>query len=218
VNAASQSQIANRQFLFDFVSRTALTFIMQRLEMRFLLLLSAFFGLLLAGCVDWYGTIEDPGQYTRPLVSPGSQFASVPPAVQNTIRAQTGGSAISNITKDASSGSIVYRVDFINPGLLPPLFIAPDGSLLDQHLNVVIPAPADKGNVVTGGPAAGLTLNDLPPAVVKSIQARAPDSQVSAISRDVHGDQTTYFITFKDQMHPPLHLAADGTPLPDSAP
>jgi len=192
---------------------------MQSSRVQLRLLLGVLLGLFVAGCADWYGAnIDDPGAYTRPLVSPGAQFAALPPAVQNTIRAQTGGSSISNITKDASSGSIVYRVDFINPGLLPPLFVAPDGSLLDQHLNVVIPAPADKANVVTGGPAAGLTLNDLPPGVVKSIQARAPDSQVATIVKQTLGDQTSYFITFKDQMHPPLHLAADGTPLPDSAP
>jgi hypothetical protein len=156
--------------------------------------------------------------YDKPLISSGAQFASLPPAVQNTILAETGSAGIQNIFKDASSARIVYRIEFINADAYPPLFVAADGSLLDPDLNVLIAAaPPEKVSVATGAPLTTLMLSELPPPVVRSIQLHAPDAEVANIVKETHGNQTTYFVTFKDRMHALLHISADGTLLTDSA-
>jgi hypothetical protein len=176
-------------------------------------------GVLLAGCASEHqdGILEYRQRYDKPLASPGAQFAALPPAVQNTIRAETGSAAISKVAKDTSSGRVVYEVHFQNSEFFPPLYIAPDGSVLDPNFMVAIGAPPDTTSIITGGPVAGVTLNDLPPAVVKTIQRRAPDAQVESIVKEVHGDQTTYAVTFKDGVHPAMRLASDGTILAELA-
>lgn len=149
--------------------------------------------------------------YDNPLVSPGAQFAALPPAVQNTVRAETGSTDIDNVVKDTSSGRLVYRISFQNREGFAPLNIAPDGTLLDEDLAVAIGAPQDKSNVVTGGPVAGVSLNDLPKEVIKTIQRQAPDAEIDTIIKEVHGDKTTYLVSFKDHMHTALRLASDGS-------
>jgi hypothetical protein len=149
--------------------------------------------------------------YDKPLLSPGAQFAALPPAVQNTIRAETGSTEIANVVKDTGLARVIYRISFENPQRYPALNVAADGSLLDRDLAVAIGAPVDTSTVVTGGPVSNVTLNDLPSAVVKSIQRQAPAAELETIIRDVQGDKTSYLVTFKDHMHAPLHLSSDGT-------
>jgi hypothetical protein len=174
-------------------------------------------GLFCAGCStpspDHWESYDYAAIYNNPLLSPGAQFAATPPAVQNTIRAETGSTGIWSINKDTSGDLTFYRIDFVNRGL-PPLFVSADGSVLDANLNVLVKAPAEKVSQATGAPLTTLMLSQLPPAVVRSIQLRASDAEVATIDKETHGDQTTYFITFKDNRHSPLHLTSDGTPLP----
>ena len=172
-------------------------------------------GLCVAGCAEPKSSVmvDQRERYDKPLLSPGAQFAAVPPAVQNTIRAETGSADIDKIIKTTNYGRVVYTVTFENHDGYPPLNIAPDGSMLDRDFLLVMGAPQEKANVVTGGPVAGVTLNDLPKEVVKEIQRQAPNAEIDIITKEVHGDKTTYLITFKDRMHEPLRLASDGTVL-----
>src|SRR5689334_11279747 len=89
--------------------------------------------LLLSACTtEQEATVEDyRAQYDKPLLSAGTQFAALPPAVQNTIRAEVGSSDIADIVKDTNLGHVIYRVSFENSDLFPRLNIAADGSLLD---------------------------------------------------------------------------------------
>jgi len=155
--------------------------------------------------------------YDKHLVSSGTHFAALPPAVQNTVRAQTGSAEIADVEKYKSSGRIIYQIFFQNHALFPPLYVASDGSLLDPNLMTAIGAPQDTTTFVTGGPVSSVTLNDLPPTVVKSLQRRVPDAEIDSIVKQVHGDQTTYLVTFKDRIHPALQLDSDGT-IPIDAP
>jgi hypothetical protein len=155
-------------------------------------------------------------EYRKPLSSSGAQFASLPLVVQNSIRAETGSAELAHVIKDTHSGRVVYEIDFQEPELYRPLCIASDGSLLDPNLLVAIGAPADHSNVISGGAGSGLTLNDLPAQVVKLLQRHAPDAQLNSIMKQVQGDQTTYLITFKDQLHPALLVASDGTILSEA--
>lgn len=172
---------------------------------------------LLCSCAGTHnrGSLAYQQVYGKPLLSSGTLFSSLPPAVQNTVRAETGSAELSEVIKDTNSGRIVYHIYFQNRDLLPPLFVAPDGSLLDPHFRVAIGAAQERTSIVTGGSATGLSLSDLPPAVVKSIQLQAPDAEVNSITKEVHGDQTAYLVSFKDGMHTALKVASDGTVQPN---
>ena len=172
---------------------------------------------LAAGCESDRITSHTGYEYDKPLLSPGAQFAALPPAVQNAVRAETGSASIAKVVKDTSLGRIVYHIYFQNSDLFPPLNVAPDGSLLDRDLVVAMGAPIDSSNVVVGGAVSGITLNDLPSPVVKVVQHRAPDAQIDSIIRQVKGNQATYLITFKDRLHGPLEVASDGTILSEGA-
>jgi hypothetical protein len=168
---------------------------------------------LFAGCVA-----PGPEMFTElytsyhyPLMSPGAQFAELPPSVQRTIRAQTGGAPIANIEKDTRKEQVVYRIYFENPASYPTLYVAPDGSVLNPDLTVAIAAPHEVVATKTAGLADRITLQDLPPSVLKAIQSQAPDAEVSTITRETHGDKVVYVVTFKDRMHATMYLASDGT-------
>jgi hypothetical protein len=217
--AAQQQDCRCRGWHSSFVSFIGADsiFYRKRCETATSLLAAVLCALLIGGCASPSNETAYAKLYDKPIISPGAQFASLPPAVQNTIRAQTGSAGVQNISKDTSAARIVYRIEFINADAYPPMYVAADGSLLDPDLNVLIAAPHENVSVATGAPVTTLMLGELPPPVVKSIQLHAPDAEVANIIKEAHGDQTTYYITFKDRMHAPLHLAADGTPLPDSA-
>jgi hypothetical protein len=181
---------------------------------------------LLAGCAvdNWHGwraekvdnnAYEERFHYQ--LISPGAQFAALPPAVQNSIRAEAGGSDISYVTKETNGSQPVYVIYFVESELYPPLYIAPDGSVLNEFLEVAVGAPQETVGMLTGGPVTGVTLSDLPMKVVKTIQQRAPSSEIDYITKETHADQITYIIYFKDRTHPVLHVSQDGTVLKETA-
>src|SRR5580765_7892378 len=58
-----------------------------------------------------------PTPYRFPLISIGAKFSGLPPAVQNTIRAEVGTLSMSDIVKDTSSGKTVYQIYFSNKEL-----------------------------------------------------------------------------------------------------
>jgi hypothetical protein len=145
--------------------------------------------------------------YHYPLQSVGTQFAALPPAVQRTVRAEVGSAQIADIRKGTTGENLVYVVYFMKRDVMPPLYIAPDGSVLKPDLKVFIPAPHESAAEI----GTGLTLNDLPPKVVATIQQRAPDAEVGAIGKETHGDNVTYVIFFKGDRHVPLYISADGT-------
>src|SRR3974390_1747378 len=111
--------------------------------------------------------------YNVPLMSPGAQFAELPPAIQRTIRAETGGTPILDIQKNYTNDQVVYQVLFQNAILFPPLLIATDGSVLNPDLTVAIAAPPQVVATKTAGPFERVTLQDPPPQVVKAIQSQA---------------------------------------------
>ncbi|HEV2208482.1 MAG TPA: hypothetical protein VG167_06870 [Verrucomicrobiae bacterium] len=150
-------------------------------------------------------------RYHYPLLSAGTQFGGLPPAVQRTVRSETGGAPIADVQKTTrADGSLVYVITFEKASVMPPLYIAPDGTVLTPDMRVLIPAPAETVAGLTGGPVTGLTLSDLPVKVVKTIQEKAPDAEVDYIKREGEGEHLVYAITFKDQKRPTLYVAPDG--------
>src|SRR5215831_15180006 len=112
-------------------------------------LLTALLGVLLAGCAhhreaEKVEKVEkktaEPIEYERlyhyPLQSVGTQFAALPPAVQRSIRAEVGSAQIADIRKGTTGSDLVYVVHFMKRDVMPPLYVAPDGSVLRPDLKV----------------------------------------------------------------------------------
>jgi hypothetical protein len=161
----------------------------------------------LAGCVE-----EQPEvAYHQPLTSPGGEFTTVPPAVQNSVRAQVGCAEIINVAKDDSSGATIYEFTFRYPEIYPPLYVATDGSVLAPDMTVAVGATADTIAASTGSAASGVKLGDLPPSVIKTLREQAPTGEVDSISRITSGRDVFYDIFFKDPArHPPLFISDNG--------
>ena len=154
--------------------------------------------------------------YNRPLFSPGAKFAALPPAAQNTIRAEAGVADIRDIVKDTHSGQVVYKVYFRNPDAFPTLYVTPNGDVVDADLTVAVRAE-DNFGLSARGPGAGLKLSDLPSNVMKVIQELAPNSEVGLIRKETYNDTVVYVVSFKDETHyPRLAIAEDGTVLQEA--
>lgn len=179
---------------------------------------------LLAGCASHQKTepqiAEEPFPYDRPLVSPGAAFARLPPVVQNTIRAETGGAEITEIVHFTNANQVIYKVWFVKNEIYPPLYVGADGSVLGPDLTVAMGAPADTYTIVSGTESSTLKLSDLmPPPVLKAVQQRAALTDVARLSKQTWGDRAVYIISFKDPArHPTLYISADGTILNESTP
>ena len=167
---------------------------------------------IISGCASHRDRIaEYHAAYGFPLASPGALFGSLPPPVQRSVRAEAGSAEIQNIDKFQRPEGPVFRIEFRNKDLYPALYIAADGSLLNPDLTIARGAPADTTVVITG---AGMKVNELPPAVWKTIAAREPGAEIVSMSKDTWGDRVIYIVSFKDPAHHPrLHVTADGTVL-----
>jgi hypothetical protein len=153
---------------------------------------------------------ETQMSYQHPLTSPGGVFATLPPAVQNTVRAEAGMAEIASISKDAAPG--VYEFQFRNSDIYPPLYVARDGSVLTPDLRVAVGASADTIAASTGSATSGLKMDDLPPNVVKTIRHHAPTAEVATIARLTSEGAVFYDVSFKDPTHNPvLIIRDDGT-------
>ena len=168
------------------------------------LFLVASLAVLLVGCATadkaQVATHETP--YDKPLTSPGAKFGALPPIVQRTVLAEVGQGEVIDAVRDTSSGRVVYKIYFRDRELFPPLYVAPDGSVLNPDLTVAVRAR----------PATLVRLADLPAKVRKAIPERAPAAEVSYINKESWGDLVVYVVTFKDEAHNPrLLLSEEGT-------
>jgi len=165
--------------------------------------------LLLAGCATQSTTQTAPRKnvYNKPLNSPGAKFGALPPLVQRTVLAEAGPAQVVDAVRDTSAGQIVYKIYFLDSDVFPPLFVAPDGSVLNPDLTVAVSA-------IHG---VRVKLGDLPPSVVKAIPAHAPAAEVDYINKEKWGSRVVYAVTFKDEVHnPKLFFAEDGSVLTET--
>ena len=159
---------------------------------------------LLAGCATEPEKPKADAKtpYHRPLTSLGAKFGALPPAVQSSVLAEAGGSEITDVVRDVSSGRVVYKIYFRERDVFPPLFVAPDGSVLNPDLTVAI----------SSGRGTQVKLANLPPIVVKVIEDHGPVAGTSSINKELWGDRTVYVVTFKDTAHyPRLFITSDGS-------
>jgi hypothetical protein len=177
--------------------------------MKSLVLLMVSLAALLTGCATsekaQVASHETP--YHKPLTSPGAKFGALPPIVQRTVLAEVGQGEVIDAVRDTSSGRVVYKVYFRDSEIFPPLYIAPDGSVLNLDLTVAV--RARQGGQVK--------LDDVPAKVRKAIPERAPAAQVSYINKESWGPLVVYVVTFKDEAHNPrLAFSEEGTVLDET--
>ena len=140
-------------------------------------------------------------RYHKPLTSPGAKFGALPQIVQLTVLAQVGPEEVIDAVRDTSSGRVVYKIYFRDSEIFPPLYVAPDGSVLNPDLTVAV-------NAIQG---TRVKPADVPEKVMKAIPERAPVSDVAYVSKESWGGRVVYVVTFKDQAHnPKLLLGEDG--------
>jgi len=183
------------------------------------LALAAGMVLVLSGCAHYHHEVASvyPISYDKPLSSPGTKFSALPPPVQNSIRAEAGAAEIADIVKDTNSDNPVYIVYFVNAKLLPPMFIAPDGSVLNPDLTVARGAASDSFTTSSVGPVNGISVRDLPESVFKAIHDAAPGGQIENITKEMWGNRAMYIVIFKDSTHfPKLYVTAEGTVLKEA--
>jgi hypothetical protein len=164
---------------------------------------------LLAGCAtqDQPKAAARETPYHKPLTSPGAKFGALPPIVQLTVLAEVGPEEVVDAVRDTSSGRVVYKVYFRASELFPPIYVAPDGSVLNPDLTVAVRAR----------PGTLVKLADLPPSVKEAIPKHAPAAEVSYINKESWGERTVYVVTFKDPTHnPKLLLGEDGAVLDEA--
>ena len=161
----------------------------------------------LAGCASETPTMT----YHLPLNSPGGKFSTLPPAVQNSVRAQVGSAEIDAISKETSGDSRIYIFHFQNAAVFPPLYVASDGSVLTPDLQVAVGATQDTIEASTAHVSNGVKFDALPVNVVNSIRSHAPTGEVDSVQRIAAGSDTFYDVFFKDPVrHPSLLISEDG--------
>jgi hypothetical protein len=186
--------------------------------MRLPVLLAAILVALLAGCARRQAAAPTPAPtadsrtpYTRPLASLGTKFGWLPQAAQNTVLAEAGSEEIHDVVKSAGTDRVYYKVTFKDAAHFPPLYVTPDGSVLNPDLTVAVPATKDS----TGGlPSEVVTTNDLPANVQRVLQERAVNAPLEVIHKETWGNHLVYIFSFKEEAHQPkLYVVADGTVL-----
>lgn len=191
--------------------------------MRLSVLVAAILAALLAGCAHRQAAAPAPARtagsrspYTRPLASLGTKFGWLSPAAQNTVLAEAGSAEIADVHKYTTANSVYYKVTFKDAEHFPPLYVAPDGSVLNPDLTVAIQAAQDS----TGSnPLELVTTNDLPLNVLHAFQEHVPSLAPEAVRRETWGDHLVYVFSFKEETHQPkLYVLADGTFLVPAAP
>jgi uncharacterized membrane protein YkoI len=143
-----------------------------------------------------------------------TKFNELPPAVQKTVRAQAPNGEIAAVNKTADNGMDVYEVKFKQPdGSTPKLLVAMDGKLVSSDF----PKPAgavERALTPTG--ATGTKFSALPEAAQKTIKSKAPDAQISDISRHEDHGRVYYTVEFSDKgKNPTIKVADDGTLIQD---
>jgi hypothetical protein len=165
--------------------------------------------LLMAGCAtqDPFQNAEHRTVYNKPLTSPGAKFGALPPVVQRTVLAEAGPAEVVDVFRDTSTGRVFYKIYFRDADVFPPMYVAPDGSVLNPDLTVAVAA------------FHGLRVkpDEVPVNVLKVIPQRAPAGEIAYVTLETWGGRVVYVVTFKDEAHNPrLLIASDGSVVDES--
>jgi uncharacterized membrane protein YkoI len=146
--------------------------------------------------------------------SASQDFNALPTAVQKAVRSQSPNGEILGISRTTQNGMDAYKVDLRNDtGNNSTMIIAADGKVLSSDMpnsqNGII---QDVKKALTPTGAVGTQFSALPEKVQKTIQAQAPETEISDISRSEDNGRVIYTVSFKDSgKNPSIKVADDGT-------
>src|SRR5437870_7106397 len=161
------------------------------------------------------------GPYQKPQLSPGAQFGALPPDVQNAVRAEAGTAIIDRVIIDRTPLGTVYKVHFQNSEVFPPLYVSPEGDVLNPDYTIAVPSlKASTQEFVSRASGSGdkVGIAELPEEVLKIIQQQSPRAEIDGIEKQSWGDRTVYIFTFKgENASPKLYVRSDGIVLKEVA-
>lgn len=151
--------------------------------------------------------------------SASTDFNTLPAAVQKAVRAQSPNGDITSVSQTTENGTQAYKVEIRNEGQTTSstMVVADDGRVLSSDMptsqNGII-GSVKKALTPTG--AVGTKFSALPEKVQKTIQAHAPQDEISSITRDTDNGRVIYDVSFKNaSQNPELRVAEDGTVVQD---
>jgi len=155
----------------------------------------------------------------KSVESNSQAFNTLPPAVQKSVRSQSPNGEITSVSKTTDNGMDAWKVDIRNQGSDKDneMIVAADGKVLSSDMpnnqNGIV---QDVKKALTPTGAVGTQFSALPESVQKTIQAHAPESEISNISRHSDNGRVIYEVSFKDQgRNPSIKVAEDGTLVQD---
>ena len=187
--------------------------------MRFPVFGAALAVLLLVGCASHHTKKTEAQQdakrapeyhslYNKPLTSLGAKYMVLTAAAQTTVLAEAGSAEVYDVVKNVRGNQVYFVVYFKDSAMLPPLYIAPDGSVLNPDLSVAVAAPKEVTPTTGGAP---IMMSEVPPNVQKVLLDHASHAEVTAINKENWGDRAVYIFTFKDEAkYPKFYVLGDG--------
>jgi len=155
----------------------------------------------------------------KSVESNSQAFNSLPPDVQKTVRSQSPNGEITSVSKTTENGMDAWKVDIRNQGSDKDneMVVAADGKVLSSDMpNSPNGIVSDVKKALTPTGAVGTQFSALPESVQKTIQAHAPESEISGITRHTDNGRVIYEVSFKDQgKNPSIKVAEDGTLVQD---
>jgi len=150
----------------------------------------------------------------KSIESTSTKFNELPPAVQKTVRAQAPNGEIADVSKKTDNGLDVYEIEFREPGKNPKILVGADGRLLTSDMARPVTSPIERALTPTG--ATGTKFSSLPEAAQKTIKDKAPNAEITDISRKDKDGRVIYEVEFKDTgKNPTIRVADDGTLVQD---
>jgi len=151
------------------------------------------------------------------------KFEDLPPAVQATVRQQSGGTKITDIDREDRTGKTVYEIEFDKDGANTEIHVAEDGTLISD--NAAGLARNDKdGDKTTDKDrtrvraATSPKFADLPAAVKATVQQHGTEAEIEDIDRETHNGQIVYEIEFRREgPNREIVVAEDGKLIKDEA-
>ena len=147
--------------------------------------------------------------------SNSQSFNALPTAVQKAVRSQSPNGEITSVSRTSDTGVDAYKIQIHNPGNNndSTMVVATDGKVLSTDMptkpNGIV---SDVKKALTPTGAVGTQFSALPESVQKTIQAHAPESAISDISRHTDNGRVIYEVSFQDTgKNPSIMVAEDGT-------
>ncbi len=144
-------------------------------------------------------------------------YNSLPPAVQKAVRSQSPNGEISSVSSTTQNGMPAYQVVIRQDGKDSTMIVANDGKVLSSDMpNTQNGIVQDVKKALTPTGAVGTQFSALPEKAQKTIQAKAPESEIADISRSEDNGRAIYTVSFKDTgKNPTIKVADDGTLVQD---